>query len=181
MTVSREEFRLAMLWDGIDGWAPLAWPYGYAAQYFPEMRAEERNALVGDLFRSLLASSLIAVAHEPEAGRPARPLPPKNGSGFIDDASNDPAAVAPTVGYVTTRPGSREWHDADLCQVCDGYVSRLTVDHVDFERGMVGGDVAVCAEHRDVDAWPEGAADAMADAIRGEVNEARNRSIERFN
>jgi hypothetical protein len=173
MSVSRDEFRLAMLSDGIDGWAPLQWPFGYAAESFPEMSEGDRDEMVAELLRGLLASSLIAVAYEPEGERSARPLSPNEGRRIIDAIQVNPAAAGANVGYVTTRPGAVEWQGAELCQACDGYVSKLAVDQVEFERGMVGGLVAVCADHREVAAWPDGAADAVAESISDAVDAVR--------
>ena len=71
MDVPREEFRYAVLGDGVDEWHPLAVPEHFASTTFGP-KSTELGGFVASLYRELLVQSTIAIAPEPRAGRHPR-------------------------------------------------------------------------------------------------------------
>ena len=165
MTVTPDEFRSAILGDGMDGWQPLAVAAHAAPPYFPLMADGEREAMVADQFRGLLSDGLIAVASRPEPGRRPIPMSPALGYEAIDAPGWRHEPFDAGVGYVTTQPGVAIYESADLCWPCDGYVSRLATSRIDFAEGPVTGLVPVCDDHREIAGWPKGAAAGIAEGM----------------
>jgi hypothetical protein len=181
MTVTREDYRLAILGDGAEEWVPLAGPMVRLAAYLPELTEPERAAYVSAIYEELLASSLIAIAGEPAEGRRAKPLAPVEARAAIaaDGWRRQPGDIG--VGFVTTRPGLAEWEATQTCWACDGYVSRIASGEVEFEGEEVGGTVPVCDDHARQEDWPEGAERWVTESLAAALEDAFGLPRERLN
>lgn len=137
----------------------------------PIVSEADRATYCAGIYAELLLGSLIAVARRPDQRQKPRPLSPSEAQAAIADDGwrHQPGDIG--IGYFATRPGLAEAETIQDCWVEDGWLRRIASAFVDYDDGMIGGSVPVCADHARQEDWPKGAERWVRRSLRALMDE----------